>query len=1424
MSSVFDLAPTNQRYLEQQAERAPLAMGELPYRFSSDVKAPFIGAAAAINDVAMLGLDAVEPSFRQTIGKTLDQTLGTGTTVQDWSAGVRQASHDAARYLQPDETASWVGKNILFGLTETLPQFIGATALGGGNPLAGAVAVGGIQANKTMQLANDQGVDPGTAAMLGGVAGVSGVAGAFLPVKAPSIVASMFKGEVQNLTANLATGVSTNVMFGAANRAATSSLLEARGYHDMAQQYKALDGAGILADAVLGAAFSGYGHMMERPAKPSTPAPVRPTPEQTDAALTILNQKHTALDTMPGLPVDPKTAQVHRQAIDTAIEQMMHGDPVDVGSAVGLVKFEENPAATQARDHIADAVSMHLDLPTLEANMNGHLPRTPVTLDGAIMGRESFILMGDQYVPVRYAVVDAASHQATLQIGENQFRDRTSVSSEAQIAKIANNPKFSLLNEAPIMDFGAPTMNKEGLIIGGNGRFEGVSRAYDQGKGETYRAHMQSNLEQFGIRETAAAGMKKPVLVRVIEADVNTKQAALASNEGGGAKHGKLEQARIDADRFPDISNVRVGENGEILSGANHTLIYNWTRSLPVTEAGTLVDRAGRLSAGGMERFQNAILFKAFGASPTLERLIESKDPGARNVASALTKAAPEIAKAKAAMEKGESFPQLDLTADIMAAADKLNELRAAGTKVADFLNQGDMFGGSMSLEARKILEFFGNHMRSSKAMGEMIRDYWHQVEELGNPKQSDLMGEKTVPTKGEILDKAIAETQRVSPAVEAELPFSNQITEGVTPEQHAAIGVAAHDALQARVDTDYAALRQEYNQLAEAKGGRMVSGDVAKELSPEYMQDRTLAGHVHEAASNFAKKHYAEILSKPVPAGQEPEVLITGGGTGAGKSSGLHLMGQTVDQANAIYDTTLASFPSSKKKIDEALAAGRRVVIAFTYRDPVEAFKNGALPRAMSEGRTVPMEVHISSHLEARKTVGELASYYKDNPNVAFIGIDNSHGFGNAKIVPVDKLPVADHNAVRKGVEYELQQAYASGKISKAVYDATRPAESVRGSDAGTVPGKGAADGTGDRGQPQQNGVAEGQLTEQERLNTLLPAEQLDRLPEATREPLKDLYLKSFETKPIFDQIGSQIAQIVGGVYKPGPIKGGKRAISKILDDYNGDITKIKDLVRATIVVDTPQQATAALAELRNRMDVQQGGYRNLFEAGTDPVDGYRDAKVNIKINGQIVEMQISFPEIMAVKKQVHVLYEQRSEIERASAGRERTPEEQAKIDQLNASMKTAYDAAWDLTTKSLKAASETGAPLSRAETGSNTRGGDLSQAAQENLTPGTFPNETGMPSTSKNSTEGGNLGNSIAGSSEVNMGKQSGVVNNATPRDFFEAGNILTERPDLLIPNENGELVPAAQLYAAADAEIAIAKNDAPGYDAAAACALRG
>ena len=251
------------------------------------------------------------------------------------------------------------------------------------------------------------------------------------------------------------------------------------------------------------------------------------------------------------------------------------------------------------------------------------------------------------------------------------------------------------------------------------------------------------------------------------------------------------------------------------------------------------------------------------------------------------------------------------------------------------------------------------------------------------------------------------------------------------------------------RLTNDYTGLAAEYAALPQTDGGRILNTDDAREMSPEYRADRTRSADVHEPSSAFVKQMYAEKLSQPTPPGMDNTVLFTAGGTGAGKTTGLQMareVNQNIRDAEMVYDTNMNSFDSADKKIDQALKAGRKVGIVYTYRDPVEAMEGGALKRAsrmeaeMGTGRTVPINEHFKTHMGSRDVMDQLQAKYGDDHRFHMMVIDNSRGPGNATVVSgLDKLPRLDHNEVRKGLSDALEKAYRSGSISQAIYEGTR-------------------------------------------------------------------------------------------------------------------------------------------------------------------------------------------------------------------------------------------------------------------------------------------------------------------------------------------------------------------------------------------------
>lgn len=257
------------------------------------------------------------------------------------------------------------------------------------------------------------------------------------------------------------------------------------------------------------------------------------------------------------------------------------------------------------------------------------------------------------------------------------------------------------------------------------------------------------------------------------------------------------------------------------------------------------------------------------------------------------------------------------------------------------------------------------------------------------------------------------------------------------------------------RLANDYGGLKAEYARIMNEKGenttkdGRLLNTDEARELSPEYRADRTKSADVHEPSSALVKQMYADKLSQPTPPGLENTVVFTAGGTGAGKSTGLGVMENVnsgVRNAEIVYDTNMNTFDSADKKVKQALDAGRKVSIIYTYRHPVEALEQGALSRASrmeaerGTGRTVPLDEHFKTHVGALETMKRLQEKYGDDHRFSMMVIDNSRGKGNARLVSgLDKLPKLNHTEVRKGLNDALENAYRTGKISRAIYEGTR-------------------------------------------------------------------------------------------------------------------------------------------------------------------------------------------------------------------------------------------------------------------------------------------------------------------------------------------------------------------------------------------------
>ena len=230
-------------------------------------------------------------------------------------------------------------------------------------------------------------------------------------------------------------------------------------------------------------------------------------------------------------------------------------------------------------------------------------------------------------------------------------------------------------------------------------------------------------------------------------------------------------------------------------------------------------------------------------------------------------------------------------------------------------------------------------------------------------------------------------------------------------------------DRLSARLRRDYEGAVREYATLPDSRGGVVLNTDVARELSPDYLADRTRSADVHEPSSAFIKRMYADRLGAPTPEGRQRRVMFTAGGTGAGKTTAERAMGDHLGKPEIVYDTNMNRLGSSVEKIDQALAAGRDVRVFYVYADPVDAFRQ-AISRTLSQkakfgsGRTVPIEEHIKTHVGASRVIRELADRYRNDLRVDFMAADNSHGRGKARPAEIADLPLVSENGLREALE----------------------------------------------------------------------------------------------------------------------------------------------------------------------------------------------------------------------------------------------------------------------------------------------------------------------------------------------------------------------------------------------------------------------
>lgn len=252
----------------------------------------------------------------------------------------------------------------------------------------------------------------------------------------------------------------------------------------------------------------------------------------------------------------------------------------------------------------------------------------------------------------------------------------------------------------------------------------------------------------------------------------------------------------------------------------------------------------------------------------------------------------------------------------------------------------------------------------------------------------------------------------------------------------------AVEERLARKIAADPEAAFAAYAKLPETHGGKVLNTDEARMLSDDYAASKEgrskWALAVHEPASWVIKQLYSRALASKDTTGNGDGVitfLAGGGGSGKGSSYKVENISRLLADSQVIVDGVLDNAQKAGGKFKQAWDHGKRVVVAFVARDPVESFVEGVAKRAENSGRTVKAFVQTKQHEAARDAFKTVASQFEDRDDFMAVVVDNTRGMGNARVGSMQTVEGLNYDRARERVIEGTRRLRDAGKISEFTY-----------------------------------------------------------------------------------------------------------------------------------------------------------------------------------------------------------------------------------------------------------------------------------------------------------------------------------------------------------------------------------------------------
>lgn len=570
--------------------------------------------------------------------------------------------------------------------------------------------------------------------------------------------------------------------------------------------------------------------------------------------------------------------------------KLPEGDPTRARLEAALAAYDAlDPAEAEAHTPAALAIGVEYRAaikdaqrqlwPAAQTAMFEEIPRTNMTL-GRTLGTPEEIPVGrgketgfpDPYdetktIPATFRVVELDDLISSDQPGyrtELQPRDRAGrKASDEQVVEMARKMTVEPAESTALMlrsESGAegvlvtdPSLN----VIAGNGRTMALRQA-----GAPMTAAMKEALvaraAEFGIDPAAVQGMKRPVLVREVPADIAGAQLAGALNVATGGMALSETAARVAREITPaDVGAIDFGRSKDLAAALDTAEGISFAKrilgKLTQREQAQFLTPQGGLNRQGVDLVQAALMSKLM-RDPAHNRIVteffETPDTDVGRIRNGLLGALKPLLEAHALIETGNRFPNLAIGDSLGPAIDQLINLRGQAlnaTEIRDVLSSPRMFESGDDAFARELALVL-HTAKSQTEITEFFTEYANAVKNSEDPTALGMFGAPTALPKWQIANNALKEIngRRMDAAakkggmglgeVEVIRPFTN--AEGDAPlsaDTMSSTGVARPPVLE-HIHPDAAAAAEDVVARVEAQDPQRIVFDdwIGNERMPE--------------------------------------------------------------------------------------------------------------------------------------------------------------------------------------------------------------------------------------------------------------------------------------------------------------------------------------------------------------------------------------------------------------------------------------------------------------------------------------------------------------------------------------------------------------------------------------------------------------